>query len=95
MARTIIYNDAEKTSDQLTYTGKGYLDAKMQPVPEFSDLNDIPRLQRFIGLTVTVLNGDNGEPTEYWLKKGVTNTSWERKNCNANLDVITGDDKEE
>lgn len=94
MARLIDYNASQGVSDQLRYTGKGYIDAKMQPVPEFSDLNDIPRSQRFIGLTVTVLNGDNGEPTEYWLKNGVTNTSWERKSVSCELEKLGGNDIE-
>lgn len=94
MARTISYTDSVELDGQRRWSGKGYLDAKMQPVPEFADLNDIPRAQRFIGLTVTVLNGENGEPTEYWLKNGVSNTSWEKKGCRANLDVVSGNDVE-
>lgn len=64
----------------------GYLDAKMQPVETVDDLNNnelFPRAQRFIGLTVTVLNKDEDgvpHPVDYWLKEKVT--EWVIKNPN-------------
>ena len=54
---------------QLKYTGKGYLDYKMQPVNTVAEL-----LEKFknrnelkLGMTVTVLN-ENGDnvPVDYW-----------------------------
>ena len=42
-------------TDQLKYTGKGYLDAKMMPVETVDDLKKISLTQRFEGLTITVL----------------------------------------
>ena len=61
-------------SDQLKYTGKGYIDAKMMPVNTVDDLKKIPITQRFEGFTVTVLNG--GDPVDYWLIGGVANKYW-------------------
>lgn len=65
-------------SDQLKFTGKGYLDAKMMPVEKFSDLKKISITQRFEGLTVTVLKDENNNsnPQDYWLIGGVTNSCW-------------------
>lgn len=65
-------------SDQLKFTGKGYLDAKMMPVENVSDLKNISITQRFEGLTVTVLKDENGNvnPQDYWLIGGVTNSCW-------------------
>ena len=78
-------------TDQIKYTGKGYLDAKMQPVNTLGELINIPRAQRFIGLTVTVLDDGRGlGPVDYWLKESVT--AWVIKNdggCGVPLD---GDD---
>lgn len=70
-----------KYGDQLLYTGKGYLDAKMQPVATIDDLNKIPRSQRFLGLTITVLQP---EPCEYWLPKNIAN--WEKKTAVMDVD---------
>lgn len=67
-------------TDQFKYTGKGYLDAKMMPVNTFDDLKKISLTQRFEGLTVTVLN--NGNPQDYWLVGGVTNSCWIPKDAN-------------
>jgi hypothetical protein len=64
-------------SDQINFSGKGYLDAKIQPVETVSDLNKIPRSQRFIGLTVTVLNDGSGRPYDYWIENNVA--KWVRK----------------
>ena len=54
---------------QLKYTGKGYLDYKMQPVDTVAELNEkfTKKNELKLGLTVTVLNG-GGEnvPIDYW-----------------------------
>lgn len=81
---------------QLNYTGSGYLDAKMQPVDTIEKLNDIPLCQRFKGLTVTVLNGENGKPCDYWIESNPS--KWVKKTLPAeggegNI-PITGDDVE-
>lgn len=64
-------------SDKIIYTGKGYLDAKIQPVNSVNDLNKIPRSQRFIGLTITVLDDGSGRPHDYWLESSLT--AWVKK----------------
>lgn len=64
-------------TDQIKYTGKGYLDAKMMPVKTFEDLKAIPPTQRFEGLTIVVLN--DGNPQDYWLIGGVSNSCWKPK----------------
>jgi len=61
-------------------TAKGPLDAKLTPADNYAELSDmtrIPRAQRYVGLTVTVLN--SGSPIEYWLVGGTTNASWKIK----------------
>ena len=65
-------------TDQIKYTGKGYLDVKMMPVASVEELNKISRTQRFEGLTITVLN--NGNPQDYWLIGGTANSNWVPKN---------------
>ena len=65
-------------TDQLKYTGKGYIDAKMMPVQTFDDLKKFPMTQRFEGLSLVVLN--NGDPQEYWLVGGISNSCWKHKN---------------
>ena len=67
-------------TDQIKYAGKGYLDAKMMPVNTFDDLKSIPPTQRFEGLTVVVLN--EGNPQDYWLIGGTSNSCWVPKNAN-------------
>lgn len=74
-------------SNQIIYTGRGYLDAKMQPVNALEDLNKIPKSQRFLGLTVVVLTP---EPCEYWLPKSLA--KWEKKTATIDVD---GNDLEE
>jgi hypothetical protein len=70
-------------TDQLKYAGKGYLDAKMTPVNTYEELKLIPVTQRFEGLTVVVLN--NGNPQDYWLVGGISNSCWIPKtNTNFN-----------
>lgn len=79
-------------ASQLEYVGKGYLDAKMQPVNTVEDLSRIPRSERFIGLTVTVLDDGSGEPHDYWIQQTLSN--WVLKVSPGYLDV-TGDDLDE
>lgn len=67
-------------TDQIKYAGKGYLDAKMMPVQTVDDLKKIPPTQRFEGLTVVVLN--EGNPQDYWLIGGTSNSCWVPKNAN-------------
>lgn len=64
-------------TNQLTYNGRGYLDSKMQPVATKSDLDKIPRSQRFVGLTVTVLDDGSGRPYDYWIESSLS--SWVKK----------------
>lgn len=64
-------------TDQLRYSGKGYIDAKMMPVKSFDDLKAFPMTQRFEGLTMVVLN--DGSPQDYWLVGGITNSCWQPK----------------
>lgn len=73
-------------TDQLRYTGKGYLDSKMMPVKTVDDLKKISLTQRFEGLTITVLN--DGNPQDYWLIGGITNKYWIPKKDNAKLKLI-------
>lgn len=63
--------DAKVTniSKQLKYTGKGYLDYKMQPVDNVEELAEKfkKKNELKLGMVVTVLNG-GGEnvPVDYW-----------------------------
>lgn len=54
---------------QLKYTGKGYLDNKMQPVNTVAELKSkfTKKNELTLGMVVTVLNpdGDN-KPVDYW-----------------------------
>lgn len=68
-------------TDQIKYTGRGYLDAKIMPVKSFEDLKKIPLTQRFEGLTITVLN--ENDPQDYWLIGGITNQYWIQKNTSG------------
>ena len=79
-----------KTGDQFYYTNKGYLDAKMQPVETLADLQKITRSQRFIGLTITVLNDGYGlGPRDYWLKESTT--KWVLKDAPSNIKIDGSD----
>lgn len=72
-------------TDQIKYTGKGYLDAKMMPVNTYDDLKKIQMSQRFEGLTVVVLN--NGNPQDYWLIGGISNSCWQPKTATSFEDL--------
>lgn len=73
-------------SQQYYSTAGGPLDAKLTPANTYADLinlSRIPRAQRYIGLTVTVLNsGTTNNPVEYWLVGGTGNSSWKIKTGN-------------
>lgn len=73
-------NKNVKVSEQYYSLKKGPLDAKLTPAEDYIELTDmtrIPRSERYVGLTVTVLN--SGSPVEYWLVGGTTNKSWKIK----------------
>lgn len=73
-------------TSQYYSTAKGPLDAKLTPADSYAELTDmtrIPRAQRYVGLTVTVLNTGSGSPIEYWLVGGTTNASWKVKAGNV------------
>ena len=88
-------NKSITIAEQYYSTAKGPLDAKLTPADSYAELTDmtrIPRAQRYVGLTITVLN--NGNPVEYWLVGGTTNASWKVKTGNvvptkSSLDAIS------
>ena len=79
--------------NQYVYNGAGYLDGKIQPVENVSDLNKILIRHRFIGLTVTVIHpdGPDSKPADYWLvqdpNKGKGVLMWERKTTGGGSDI--------
>ena len=85
-------------TEQFYSTVRGPLDAKLTPADSYAELTDLTRIpvaQRYVGLTVTVLNANSGgTPVEYWLVGGRTNASWRIKAGNiidtkANLLAIS------
>lgn len=79
-------NSSTTITGQYYSTAKGPLDAKLTPADSYSDLvsaGRIPLVHRYVGLTVTVLNKEEGgTPVEYWLVGGKTNSSWKIKTGN-------------
>ena len=79
-------NKTTTISGQYYSTASGPLDAKLTPADSYSDLvakERIPLTQRYVGLTVTVLNKEEGgTPVEYWLVGGKMNSSWKIKTGN-------------
>lgn len=73
----------ENILDNPVYTTyAGPLDAKTTPVDYYDDLkaaSRIPVKERYIGLTIVVLNP---APTEYWLVGGTRNPNWKIKTGN-------------
>lgn len=70
--------------EQYYSTARGPLDAKLTPADSYNELLDVTRIplaQRYVGLTVTVLN--SGSPIEYWLVGGRSNASWKIKTGNV------------
>jgi hypothetical protein len=88
----IDFNESTVSAAQMHYSGKGYMDAKMQPVDTLEGLTAIPRAKRFVGLTVTVLNDGSGVPHDYWLQESTT--KWVRKDAVDSVNYVTGDDVE-
>lgn len=79
-------NKTTTISGQYYSTAGGPLDAKLTPADSYDDLvraGRIPLTQRYVGLTVTVLNKEEGgTPVEYWLVGGKMNSSWKIKTGN-------------
>lgn len=79
-------NKTTTITGQYYSSTRGPLDAKLTPADSYSELQDLTRIpvaQRYVGLTVTVLNaGDGGTPIDYWLVGGRTNASWKIKTGN-------------
>ncbi len=69
----VIYN-----SNQVKWGDKGYLDAKMQPVPNVSSL-PTEFAEVFEGMTVVVLNDGSGQPHDYWYING----QWVKKDAGS------------
>ena len=85
-------------TEQFYSSARGPLAAKLTPADSYAELTDLTRIpvaQRYVGLTVTVLNANSGgTPVEYWLVGGRTNASWRIKAGNiidtkANLLAIS------
>lgn len=69
--------------EQLHYAGGEYLDSNMS-VESYADLSLIPRSERFIGMTVTVLNATTTKvPQDYWLVNTIANSGWKLKQSNT------------
>ena len=82
-------------TNQMSYNGRGYLDAKMHPVATKSDLDKIPRSQRFVGLTGTVLDDGSGRTYDYWLESSLS--TWVKKTMPEDDDdtlPLSGNDME-
>ena len=70
----------KEITEQLYLKSNAPLDAKLTPVDNVSDLNNIPRSDRYLGMTIVVLNKGTGEdPCEYWLPKTTGNAGWAKK----------------
>lgn len=70
----------KEITEQLYLKSNAPLDAKLTPVDNVSDLNNIPRSDRYLGMTIVVLNKGTGEdPCEYWLPKTTINAGWVKK----------------
>lgn len=83
-----------KYGNQIRYTGQGPLDRKNQPVANLEELNKINKLERYPGMTVTVMDDGSGKQCEYWLvgEDGFSGV-WEKKISSAEI-TIGGDDIE-
>ena len=80
--------------DQYSYNGKGYLDAKIQPVGTVEDLADaVLTRQKFQGLTITVLHPDGPDslPADYIyaVNPSTGNLEWMRKSGSSDTTVDT------
>ena len=80
-------------SNQFYITGRKRVDAKLQPVDNFDGLKAIATKDRYVGMTVTVLNAVYDEdgyivstnPIDYWLVDGTSNKCWKVKSSNTTV----------
>ena len=74
--------------NKINYSGKGNLDPKHDAVNTLEELYaSIPRKERMVGMTVTVLNADGDfDPLDYWLVGGTSDSNWKRKDTNNYID---------
>jgi len=80
-------------SNQFYITGRKRVDAKLQPVDNFDGLKAIAAKDRYVGMTVTVLNTVYDEdgyivstnPIDYWLVDGTSNKCWKVKSSNTTV----------
>lgn len=83
---------------QLKSNGNVPLDYKETPVNKVSDLEYIPMTDRFLGMTVTVLDAGDGKPADYWYVGDTLYTGkWEKKTFgeDGSNHVINGENPEE
>lgn len=74
---------------QLKSNGNVPLDYKETPVNKVSDLEYIPMTDRFLGMTVTVLDAGDGKPADYWYVGDTLYTGkWEKKNDTLRLEKM-------
>lgn len=65
---------------QLKSNGTAPLDYKETPLKKMSELNDIPLSDRFLGMTVTVLDAGDGKPADYWfIGDNLYSAEWKKK----------------
>ena len=74
----VVYN-----SNQVKYGGRGYLDAKMQPVANLAALEALDSLELIEGMTIVVLNDGSGQPHDYWYIGG----QWVKKGNGGGGDI--------
>ena len=74
----VVYN-----SNQVKYGGRGYLDAKMQPVANLAALEALDSLELIEGMTIVVLNDGSGQPHDYWYIGG----QWVKKDNGGGGDI--------
>ena len=86
---------AEKITVSEQYLGnyQAPLDLKLTPVATKADLyTATKRTQRYVGMTVVVLDdGEGTGPSEYWLVGGTNDENWVKKTTSGTIE-ITGDD---
>lgn len=65
---------------QLKSNGNVPLDYKETPLKKVAELNDIPLSDRFLGMTVTVLDAGDGKPADYWyIGDNLYSAEWKKK----------------
>ena len=82
-----------KYTNQFEYISGGPLDAKNKPVQTLNELENIPKRERYPGMTITVLDDGSGKQNDYWLvgDDGFSGV-WEKKTLGEI--TIDGDDIE-